>query len=435
MLAAAFWIVVYLALVLAPLVVLLAGPSPPGAGFWRDFSIALGFSGTTMMAVQFVLTARFKRATAPYGIDIIYAFHRHLAVIAFLVLLAHPVLLLADNPALIGLVTLVGGPWHITAGVWSLLLFGAIVASSVWRKRLRLEYDRWRLGHIVLALAAFALAAVHIEGVGAYVSSPWMRALWLAILASVAGVAIHVRVVRPWRLRRQPYRVVERRAERGDAWTLVLEPDGHRGIDYEPGQFAWLTIGSRPSAMREHPFSFSSSPTRPGRLAFTIKELGDFTRTIKDVTPGTVAFVDGPYGAFSLDRYPAPRYVFLAGGIGIAPMMSMLRALADRQDRRPLLLVYGYRTWDRVTMREDLDALQATLDLRVVYVLQEPPDGWTGETGLLTSDMLARHLPKRRADAEYFVCGPNPMIAAVERALDGLGVPIARVHSEVFDLV
>lgn len=435
MLAAAFWIGLYLALVLTPLLVLFAGPSPPGAGFLSNFSVALGFSGTTMMAVQFVLTARFKRATAPYGIDIIYAFHRYLAIVALLVILAHPVLLLTANPALLGVVTLFDGPWRLTAGVWSLLLLCALVASSVWRKRLRLEYDTWRLCHIALALAAFALAAVHIEGVGHYVSSPWMRTLWIAILASVAAVALHVRVVRPWRLLRNPYRVVECRPERGDAWTLVLEPKGHRGLDYEPGQFAWLTLRNRPSAMHEHPFSFSSSPTRPGRLAFTIKELGDFTRTIKDVTPGTVAFVDGPYGAFSLNRYPAPGYVFLAGGIGIAPMMSMLRALADRQHRGPLLLFYGNRRWDRVTFREDLESLQATLDLRVVYVLQEPPAGWTGETGLLTGEVLAPHLPDLRTDFEYFVCGPNPMIGAIERSLYGLGVPFARIHSEVFDIV
>jgi predicted ferric reductase len=435
MLAAALWIGLYLVLVLTPLLVLLVAPGPPGRGFLWNLAIALGFSGTTMMGVQFLLTARFKRVTAPYGIDIIYAFHRNLAVVALLVVLAHPLLLLASDPALLGDLTPFGGPWQMTAGVLSLLLLCALVASSVWRKRLRLEYDRWRLWHVALALATFTLAGVHIEGVGYYVSSPWMRPLWIAIPASVAAVALHVRVVRPWWLHRRPYRVVERRAERGDAWTLELEPQGHRGFDYQPGQFAWLTLRDRPSAMHEHPFSFSSSPTRPGRLGFTIKELGDFTRTIKDVTPGTLAFVDGPYGAFSLDRYPAPGYVFVAGGIGIAPMLSMLRALADRRHRGPLLLVYGHRRWERVTFREDLETLQATLDLRVVYVLQEPPAGWTGETGLLTGEVLARHLPEPRTDFEYFVCGPNPMIEAVEQSLYRLGVPLLRIHSEVFDLV
>jgi hypothetical protein len=69
----ACWVAVYLVLVLAPLFVLLVGPRPTGGGFWWDLSIALGFAATSMMSVQFVLTARFKRATSPYGIDVIYS--------------------------------------------------------------------------------------------------------------------------------------------------------------------------------------------------------------------------------------------------------------------------------------------------------------------------------------------------------------------------
>ena len=72
-LTAAFWIAAYLAAVIAPLFALLAGPTPAGGGFWWDFAMALGFAGLAMMGVQFFLTARFKRATAPFGIDLIYA--------------------------------------------------------------------------------------------------------------------------------------------------------------------------------------------------------------------------------------------------------------------------------------------------------------------------------------------------------------------------
>lgn len=70
-----FWIGVYPARVLAPLVLLLAGEMPSGSGFWRDFSMALGFAGMAMMGIQFLLTARFKRASAPFGIDIIHHLH------------------------------------------------------------------------------------------------------------------------------------------------------------------------------------------------------------------------------------------------------------------------------------------------------------------------------------------------------------------------
>src|SRR5690606_12008468 len=148
-------------------------------------------------------------------------------------------------------------------------------------------------------------------------------------------------------------------------------------------------------AMKEHPFSIASAPGLPaGRVEFTIKELGDFTRTVGNLERDATAWVDAPYGAFSIDRLPAEGYVFLAGGIGIAPIMSMLRALVARGDRRSHILLYACRTWERLTFREELEAMAETLDLRLVFVLEEPPEGWTGESGRIQSDLLARHLPE-----------------------------------------
>jgi predicted ferric reductase len=429
------WIVFYLALVTTPLFVLLVEPRPPAAGFWWDFAIALGFSGAAMMGVQFVLTARFKRATAPYGIDIIYYFHRVLAVVTLLVVLAHPLLLLRENSGLLDLMHPVAGPWYITTGVWSLVAMLLIVASSVWRKALRLPYEPWRVVHVVLAVAALVLAGVHIEGVGVYVSTPWVRLLWVLIVASCVGVVVWVRLIKPWRLTRTPYEVTAVRPERGDAWTLAVAPRGHAGFPYQAGQFAWITLRSSPFAMREHPFSFSSAPSRPGTLEFTIKELGDFTRSIHTVRPGETVYVDGPYGAFTLNHASDAGCVFVAGGIGIAPLMSLLRALADARDTRRVVLIYAYRVWERLTFREELAALSSQLDLTVVYVLLEPPDDWTGERGLVTAALIARHVPVPRARLQYYVCGPTGLIAATERALGELGVPATQVHSEIFDLV
>jgi predicted ferric reductase len=282
-------------------------------------------------------------------------------------------------------------------------------------------------------LAAF----LHVVGVGYHVATPWMRALWAFYAVAWLGVLLHVRLVRPALLRRRPYRVTAVEPERGDAWTVAVAPDGHAGFTFLPGQFAWLTMRASPFAMQEHPFSVSSSPAEaPGRLAFTIKALGDFTATIGDTRVGETVYVDGPYGAFGIDRCPdAPGYVFVAGGIGIAPMLCMLRALADRGDRRPVLLIYAYRRWERLTGREAITALQARIDLRIVWVLAEPPDGWEGERGIVGAALLDRHLPPTRDALAYFVCGPEAMIQATERALAALGVPLPRVHSELFNLV
>lgn len=438
-LQAAFWIGIYLALVLTPLLVLLVVPSPPGAGFRWDFAIGLGFAGLVMMGIQFLLTARFRRATAPYGIDIIYYFHRYLAYVLLVVVLAHPLILVWLNPAFLSYLNPFGAPPEMTAGTLSMLLLVGLVVTSAFRKQLRIPYEPWRIAHLLLGVAAVALGFVHMRGVGYHTGVPVVWAFWLVIGGSLAAVVLWVRVLRPWLLLRSPYRVSSIQRELGDSWTLTLEPVGHSGFTFQPGQFAWVTLGRSPFAMREHPFSIASSPAASGTLSFTIKELGDFTRTVGRIPPGERAYVDGPYGAFSIDRHPGARgYVFLAGGIGIAPMVSMLRALADRGDTRRHLLMAGHSAWDRIPLRDEVARLAERLDLEVVHILEDPPEGWTGERGFIDREILERHLPSReegRSEYEYFICGPVPMIRAVEEALRAVGVPRGRIHTELFDLV
>lgn len=434
----ALWILAYLMLVLGPLFALLLPPAQPGLGFLWDLAMALGFSGLGMMGVQFLLTARFKKATAPFGIDIIYYFHRYLGVIAFALVAAHAGLVLIDNPALFAFFNPARAPGYMTAGILSALAMVVLVAASLGRKRFHIPYDGWRVTHAMLAAGATALAAVHIQGVQYYLATPWKAGLWHFSIAVWLGVMVFVRLVRPWQLARHPYVVREVREERGDAWTLVLDPDGHDGFSFAPGQFSWLTLGASPFGMTEHPFSMSAPDTGRGRIELTIKALGDFTRTIGTTRLGTRAYVDGPYGAFSPARHPAPGYVLIAGGIGIAPMMSMLRALADAGDTRPVWLFYAYRRWERMTFREALDGLTSRMRLTVINVLEEPPAEWTGEQGRITDSVLGRHLPAdgtERSRLHYFLCGPQAMTDAMERTLHEMGIPRTQVHSELFDMV
>ena len=433
------WTALYVALVTLPLFALMPQATGGGAGFWWDFGIALGYAGLAMMGVQFSLTARFKRATAPFGIDIVYAFHRYLAIGALLLLLGHYLVLRLDAPSALGSADPRRAEGYMTAGRLALGLFALVVATSLLRRVIALPYEAWRIMHVLLSTLAFALAGWHLLGAGYYLDQPWKQALWIAFGAFWLGLVLKVRLLRPWRLLRHPWRVVSVKPERGEVWTLSLVPEHGSVPAFKPGQFAWVSLARSPWSMQEHPFSIASSAERAQQIDLSIKALGDFTATIKDVQPGQPAWVDTPYGSFGIDERPdAERYVFIAGGIGIAPIISMLRTLADRGDRRPLLLFYGNRAWDRAALREELDTLAQRLSLTIVHVLLEPPPGWTGESGLITSEILSRHLQTgsvQAAHTEYFLCGPNPMTHSVEKALAGLGVPDHRIHCEIFDWV
>ncbi len=432
----AIWSAIYLLFILAPLFALLAGNLPPARNFGTEFSVALGYSGLAMMGLQFGLTARFRYVTEPWGEDVIYHFHRRISLIAVGLVVVHPLILMAIRSESLALPDSIWDiPWGARFAVLSIGSLILLVITALWRKQLKIRYELWHLSHIVLALTAVAAGMLHMVGWGFYLVDPFKRTLWIGMTIFWIGLLLYVRLFKPLFMLRRPYRIAEVRAERGDTTTLVMRPDGHEGFRFKPGQFGWLTLWAGPFRITGHPFSFSSSAqAADGRVEMTIRNLGDFTSAVKTVPVGQRVYLDGPYGAFTIGN-PTDMHVLIAGGIGITPMMSMIRTLADRGDQRPLVLLYGSKTWESLTFREELETLKTRLDLKIVYVLSEPPEEWQGESGRITADVFRRHLPPAYADHEYFICGPDVMMDAIETALGEMKVPLARYHSERYSFV
>lgn len=434
-LTAVFWLSVYLALVITPLLVLILAPVPAKGGFLWDSGMGLGFCGLVMLVLQFFITARLRKPVAPFGIDVIYYFHRYLAYAMLLVVLAHPLLLLISKPAMLTRFDLQSLSWPLLSGVLSLLLLLLVVISSAWRRQLNIAYDQWRVLHLLLALAVVVLAFIHMWGIHYYSAPPPVKSLWIAIAISLALIVLHVRLLRPLRVSRCPWQLAAIRKERGDCWTLTLQPQGHPGIAFQAGQFCWLSINHSPFSMQEHPFSIASAPQDNGSLQFTIKALGDFTQSIGNTPAGSTVFVDGPYGVFSCERHEdAAGYIFISGGIGLAPMLGMLQALAQKSDARPHILFTAHSEWDRIPRREEIFALTEKLQLTIVPILEHTPPDWEGEQGYLDLEMLKRYLPENFRDYEVFMCGPQAMLDAARKSLRQLQMPAAQIHSELFDM-
>jgi predicted ferric reductase len=431
----AVWILIYLLFILAPLFSLLAGSHPPTRDFWTEFSVALGYSGLAMMGLQFGLTARFRYVTEPWGEDVIYHFHRQISLVAVGLVVAHPVILVVVQPELLAPSNMLEAPLSAHFALLSIFSVIALVVTALWRAALKIKYEAWHLTHIALAIVAITAGVVHMVGSSFYLVDPWKRTLWIGLTIFWIGLLLYVRIVKPLFMLRRPYRVSDVRRERGDTTTLVMQPDGHPGFRFRPGQFGWLTVWGSPFKITGHPFSFSSSAEAvDGRVEMTIRNLGDFTSAVDKVPVGQRVYIDGPYGAFTIGN-PADMHVLIAGGVGITPMTSMIRTLADRGDLRPVILLYGSKDWESITFREELETLKARLNLTVVHVLADPPPGWTGERGFITAEVFKRHLPPPYADHEYFICGPNVMMDAIEAALGQMKVPMSKYHSERYSFV
>jgi predicted ferric reductase len=316
-----------------------------------------------------------------------------------------------------------------------------VVGLSVMRKRLGTPYELWQGVHGALSIVLIATAGLHIAAVGRFSALPMMRGVWALYVVAFIGMFLRYRLLRPLQLREMPWEVVENREEIGDARTIVVRPLGHGGFSFEPGQFGWVGFGRSAFALTQHPICFSSSgdpTTSGGAITFTIKNLGDWSgKVVPALKPGDRAWVDGPHGVFTMDREEGAGYGLIGGGVGITPMYSMLLAMGQRGDVRPVVLVYGANTESDLIFDAELRDLEARMDnLRVVRVLAQPSDTWTGERGFITAEILKRHLPDPQyKHFQYFICGPNPLMDSMERALPSIGIPADRVHTERFDMV
>jgi predicted ferric reductase len=429
-------VALYLALAVAPLGLAAAqGLSPRPV---RDeLATGLALVGFAMLPMEFLLSGRFRTITGRMGIDLTMRFHQLVARTLTVFVLVHPFLyttpLQAPRPwdpthrLSLGLDTA-----SILTGIVAWILLALLVFTSLFRAQLPYRYETWRVAHGFGALLVAGFGLHHALAAGRYSADPLLGGFWIALFALAALTLLSVYVVRPWRLSRAPYRVAALREAAARTWALDVQPADGEAMDFRAGQFAWVTLGRSPFSVTEHPFSISSCPADRPRIEFTIKEAGDFTDQIGRLPIGSRAYLDGPYGHVTLPEAD-DGLVLIAGGVGFAPVVSMLRQMRADRDQRPVLLIYGNRKAAQILYAEEIEAMRRELNLTVHHVLAEPPPDWTGATGQLDARVLEPLLsfPDREARL-YYVCGPAPMIRSVETALGELGIPVRRILSEKF---
>jgi len=430
------WIALYTAIAASPLALLALGDAPRPRGLAVEIAAGLGYVALALLSLQLAVGARIRRVVNAIGLDAALLFHRQAGLWAAAFVAGHVLLLIAAEPWYAGrlLDVRVNAP-HAIAMWIALAAIALLVLVPRQLTRLRIPYEAWRVGHGLLAIAVTAIALWHALSLGRSTATTAEQGALTALVGGGAALLFVARVLRPLAQLRRPWRVAEVREEVRGVFTLVLEAVGHDGLRFRPGQSVWLTLGRSPFSPQQHPFTVASSAESPARVELTIKELGDFTRGIGRTKRGTRAFLAGPYGALALDLRSRRPLVCVAGGIGVTPMMSMIRTLRDRGDERPVLLVYAAGTIDRIAFASELEDLARTTNLHIATVLESPPPGWTGEHGSLGREHLDRHLSAAYEDADIFVCGPEPMMNVVERALRDRGVRGDRIHVEHFALV
>ncbi|WP_198586156.1 ferredoxin reductase family protein [Roseovarius salinarum] len=428
----------YLAIVLAPLGAAWAQGLAPRTP-WDELASGLGLLALAMILVEFLQLGRFRAVTARVGSDVIMRSHQLLARAALVFAVLHPFFYVSPRDAApawdASRQTVVDYSWEgLWPGIAAWLLLGGVVAMAIGRDVCGVRYQHWRLLHGLGAAVLAGVGVLHALRAGRYSADPVLGWMWVAMLAIALGALLWVYVAAPLLRSRRPWRVadVTRVAER--TWSVTLAPQFKGPFRYRAGQFAWLNIGHSVFSLDENPFSIASAPSAGNRLEFLIKELGDSTAQIGNVANGTRAWVEGPHGHLTLGgRDDARGIALIAGGVGVAPLLGILRELAATEDPRPTVLIYGNRHAGQIAYADELETLSQHHGTEVVHVLSEPPADWTGPTGMIDAALLRAHFDRpERHGWLYVLCGPPPMLRNVEDSLIALGVPAANILSEQF---
>ena len=427
----------YLVVVAAGLVLAASVPIPPNHA-WGEAATALGIVGLAMMALQFFSSGRFRSLSGRIGIDRSIAFHRWAARILLIAVILHPLLytvptFLADPARGFDRLGMMFLGERARTGLIAWLAVIMIVVLAVLRDRVRMPYETWRGLHAALGALAVGFGVAHALAVGTYASALSMHVYWYALAALALSSLVVVHLWRGLSFRRDPWRLVSNIEKARGLWELTFHRVDGRPFSYRAGQFVWLATAPRRQSLFDHPFSIASSP-RERDLRLIIKEAGDYTNRIGELAPDTLTGIDGPHGAFTADDNEADAILLLAGGVGIAPIMGLLRDFARAGETRPIRVIVAAGTQDRLVGREEIEAMRAHLALKVWFVLDHPPADWDGENGIVDAALLTRALdglnPERTLS---MACGPTAFMTSTADTLMDLGLDPDNVHYERFD--
>lgn len=395
---------------------------------------ATGLLGAYLMLVLTALMARIPFVENRIGSDAAARVHRALGEYTVVLLAAHAVLITIGYAAT-SRTSVVSQAVTLEVDYPDVLMSTAALGLLIWigvlsakRVRRRLAYESWYLLHLYVYLA-MALAFSHEFAVGTdFSQSLRNRVLWSAAHIAVAAAVITFRVALPLsRSLRHDVRVRSVVREAPGVVSIHLSGRDLDRLRAEPGQFLRWRFLSRGHWWQSHPYSLSAPPTST-RLRITVKGLGDASRDLADLRPGTRVWFEGPYGAFTARRRAAHRTLLIGAGAGITPLRTLFETLPGRGG--DVILLY------RATRPEDL-ALYREMERIArhrgfgLYPLVGPRDQAAGDP--LAAPALLRLVPDLAA-RDVYLCGPPGMAAATTAALRTAGVPATRIHTEAFEL-
>jgi len=371
------------------------------------------------------------------GIDRAAIWHRRVAITGLVLLAPH--ILLSSNPhgtTLGGPLGVIGAIGLVALALWAILPRWQSVVPSPLRGLVRAAreapvvrdvrrmfggYDRWRALHRTTGLF---VAAGFVHGVldgTSFHNAPVLRWSYVAVGAVGVGFYVYRELLARFFLSLHDYEVDAVR-EIGDGLVEVaLRPIGRR-VEFVSGQFAMVYLEAK-DGWHRHPFTISSAP-QEDVLRVTVKALGDYTSRLQElIEPGMPAVIGGPHGRFS-HRKGTDRQVWIAGGVGVAPFLSWLRAL---DAHLPYRVDFFYTADGEAPFADEIRGIADRFESLRAHMIDTSVDG------RLTVEHVLAVADSDRSGLSVFMCGPQGMLRSFQTQLRRAGVPSRQIHREYFD--
>jgi len=382
-----------------------------------------------LFAVGLILSARFKFLDRLWGLNRVYIHHHRFGAIAFILLLLHPVFLLVRylTISLDSAFTFLTS-YNLAIIFGKLSLLGMIILL-VLTFFVSLRYDFWKKTHKYLGLAFF-FGGLHALFITSDISNNMVLRWYLLTLAALA-IFVYIYYTLLGRVvgKRYLYSVKAVNKLSEAIAEIILTPvSADKKISYQAGQFAFINFNDQKIGLEQHPYSFASAPEEE-TIKFVVKNLGDYTGKLPQLAKGTVAKIEGPYGQFSFINCSSKKQIWIAGGIGATPFVSLGLALKSSVEagNYEIDLYYCVKDKTELVLINRLKEIAANLPkFRVIPFCSD-------ERGRITAQVVSEE-SHGLAKKDILICGPALMMTSLKKKFIELGVKKNNIHSEEFNL-
>lgn len=389
-----------------------------------SFGQIAGLLGMSLFSVNLILSSRLKFLDKYfYGLDKVYNQHHIIGAISFCLLLFHPLFLVVQYAQFslrsAALFFLPLSSQAVNFGIYSLFL---MIVLMIFTFYIKLKYQQWKFFHKFMVVT-FMFSVVHVFFVSSDISRDNILRIYVLGLAVIGLVAGFWRAFLIKKINNNfEYEIVRVAMLKPDVVEIEMAPKG-KAMEFEAGQFVFMSFSSKAVEPEAHPFSISSAPEE-NNLRVTVKALGDFTGEMKNLKIGDKVSVEGPFGKFSYQEVSDKNQIWIAGGVGITPFLSMAKSLKGNNYK--IDLYYSVKSKEEIIAKEELeDIALSRKNFRVIF--------WcVDEKGYLSASEISK-ISGDLENKDIFLCGPPAFMESLRGQFINLKADKDRIHWEKFN--